>query len=109
MCQVAVAVAGCAVAVLMVGVLSFPLLRYVKTIIVATNICPKKSTNPGPGQAQQFRQIPEPVPSQVTELLAMGSLHRLIEAAYQLQAGRRDPGCYRPPVLHFTSARDKPS
>jgi hypothetical protein len=33
----------------MVGVLSFPLLRCVKTIIVATNNKPKKSTDFGPG------------------------------------------------------------
>ena len=85
-------------------VVSFPLLRCVKTIFVATNISPKKSTNLGPGYRAAIRSVPAAVPSQVPELLAMGRLHRLIETAQELEAGRRDPGCHRPPVLDFASS-----
>jgi len=109
MFQVVVAVVGCAVAVLMVGFLSFPLLRCVKTIIVATNIIPKKSTHLAPGFVEQFGECSKPAPPQVAQLLAMSCLHRFIQAAQELEPGRRDPGRHHTPVLGFPRARDQPS
>jgi len=56
------------------------------------------------GGMQQLGECPKPLPSQVTQLFAMGFQHWFIEAAQELKPERCDPGNYSSPVLGFSGA-----
>lgn len=56
---------------------------------------------------QQLGECPEPLPSQVAELPAMGFLHWFIEAGQEFESGRRDPGRHHSPVPGFPAASDQ--
>src|SRR6266436_6076386 len=77
------------------------------TIFVATNIFGKKSAHIGTGSGQELRKRPQPVSSQVPQLLAVDLLNRLIQTGQKLESLGSDLSNYCSAVLGVTETRDQ--
>src|SRR3979409_2100230 len=93
----------------MVVILSscLPAYRCVKTIIVATHISAKKSAYAGTRGLQQFGERTKAFASQVSQLLAVALLHRLIETSQELETLRHDPCHHHSAVFGFAAPRNQ--
>src|SRR5260370_22596526 len=69
-------------------------------------ICTKKSGRIGTGSGQELRKRPQPVSSQVPQLLAVGLLNRLIQTGQKLESLGSDLSNYCSSVLGVTEKRD---
>src|SRR6516162_4740871 len=67
----------------------------------------KKSTDLGPGGSQEFREYPEPVFPQMSQLPAVDFLDRTVETRQTLEPAWRDTRHYDSPVLGFTRTQNQ--
>src|SRR6266436_1136454 len=67
----------------------------------------QKSAHVGTGGRQELRKRPQPVSSQVPQLLAVGLLNRLIQTRQKLESLGSDLSNYGSAVLGVTKTRDQ--